>query len=460
MSGRIDFTMRFGKHDAPFGQKRSDQNGYRIYLIGDFSGRSVSFSDSCKIRSIDIDNFDRVFADVGPVLAMDSGDGLHFASIDEFHPDAWFKKIPMLSDLLQLKKELQDPRTAAQAAAKIGAFGRAEAEHGREQPAEATENRDAMFERLLGKKSEPRPIEVDTVDKLIAQVVAPHIVKPIEPEQRALIEVVDATLSQLLRALLHRPDFQALEALWRAADSLINNEEASDEQQFFLVDVGRQALLDDLERNSQAFKQKLLDHLQTGDREQEVLLIGDYRFSESAEDATLLRFFGDLAKAGQGCFLGSAGGSLIDTLHSGQSAFRVRYLEGVDTERVILAFPRYLARLPYGEKREPIESLAFEECAEIPERHELLWGNPAFLCARTLIRGRAGYNNEDSVFIGDIPVFSFVQDGETVLQPSTERVLSETQFDALLSQGITPVMGFRQRQGARIPVITTLAGVD
>nr|WP_305908989.1 type VI secretion system contractile sheath large subunit [Methylomarinum sp. Ch1-1]MDP4521858.1 type VI secretion system contractile sheath large subunit [Methylomarinum sp. Ch1-1] len=43
---------------------------------------------------------------------------------------------------------------------------------------------------------------------------------------------IDAISSELLRTLLHRQDFQRLEALWRATEGLIN-EEGGDEHDFF-----------------------------------------------------------------------------------------------------------------------------------------------------------------------------------------------------------------------------------
>ncbi|MBS3955468.1 MAG: type VI secretion system contractile sheath large subunit [Methylomicrobium sp.] len=46
-----------------------------------------------------------------------------------------------------------------------------------------------------------------------------------------------------------------------------------------------------------------------------------------------------------------------------------------------VAYPRYLLRLPYGNKRNPVDTFDFEECSIIPQPEELLWGHPAFLCS-------------------------------------------------------------------------------
>jgi len=288
---------------------------------------------------------------------------------------------------------------------------------------------------------------------LIDRVVSPYITQAAEPQHLDLIDVIDATMSRFLRSLLHRPDFQSLEALWRATEALIN-EEYSDRQRFFLVDVSQAELSAELGKGSRAFEGKLLQHIQDGDDDQYVLLIGDYRFSDGDADKELLSFMSDLAKTVQGYFLGGAERVLVDFFVGGHTEQRARYLDEIDADNVILAHPRFLLRRPYGNKSDPIEAFAFEECGEIPESNELLWGNPAFLCTRVLI----GASLEEPFFMSDVPAFSFVRDGEPVLQPSTETVLNEAEVNALLSQGITPLIGFRQRQGVRVAAITALSG--
>jgi predicted component of type VI protein secretion system len=107
-------------------------------------------------------------------------------------------------------------------------------------------------------------------------------------------------------------------------------------------------------------------------------------------------------------------------------------------------------RLTYGSKRDPLESLAFEECGNIPQTDELLWGNPAFLAARVLLRAAQDQTTAEQFFFADVPAFSYELDGEQVLQAATEVVLNEAQANNLLAQNIMPVIGYRQRQGLRL----------
>ncbi len=85
------------------------------------------------------------------------------------------------------------------------------------------------MQRLLGRSAPAQPhtptpragTAAATVDALLRQVVAADIVPNTKPQQAQLVSVVDATIAEQMRALLHHPRFQALEATWRAVQFLI-----------------------------------------------------------------------------------------------------------------------------------------------------------------------------------------------------------------------------------------------
>ncbi|CCE24854.1 type VI secretion system contractile sheath domain-containing protein [Methylotuvimicrobium alcaliphilum] len=459
MSSRIDFKM--GLNARGIASKKEHANAYRIYVLGDFSGKRDTAWSQRNIQRIDSDTFEPVMTQIRPTLDLDSGVTLHFESIEDFHPDAWFNKIRILADLLELKKALSNPKTAAQAAAKIQSFNQTDPNQNisaQTQQVDAETEADTL-QRLLGKAPEPKTDKADTVERLIERVVSPYITKDVSLQYQALIDVIEKTVSQFLRTLLQRQDFKSLESLWRATEALVN-EEYADEQCFFLVDISQAELMAAVNEGGSEFKERLLAHVQLDDEGRDVLLVGDFSFAGSAEDAELLKFLGATAKACGGCFLGAAGQSLIDSAILGESKKDgdwTRYLSEINADSVVLAYPRYLLRLPYGLKRDPVETLAFEECSEVPVRNELLWGNPALLCARALIRMTQEDSTDNALLMSDVPVFSYILDDEPVLQPGAETLLNETQVNALLSKGIAPLIGFRQRQGVQFPIITTLA---
>lgn len=459
MPGRIDFKMGFNTLNPA--HKIHVDAGFRIYILGNFSGQSAIPWEQRKIREINIDNFDQVMAQITPGLEINSGLTLQFKTREAFNPDAWFNKVPILTDLRQLKSELSNPKTAAQAAAKINAFHPvlAEKNAAAHPPSNASENQEDMLQRLLGKKSDSVAGNLDSVQGFIDQIVSPYISQEADPEHTALIKVIDSTISQFLRMQLHSQPFQNLEALWMATEALVN-EESADRHRYFLVDVRQDELLAEQKTGSCVFEQKILQHVQAKDDEQQTLLLaGDYYFSGSEDDKALLCYFSQLAATCNSCFLGGAQSSWIENtiLNGSDSTLQWhQFLSEINADRVVLAYPRYLLRLPYGNKRNSIDTFDFEECSIIPRSEELLWGNPAFLCIRGLIKNSEEQRGDEAFFFNDIPAFAFDQDGEKVLQPCVEMLLNEAQITTLLSRGIMPLIGFRHRQGIRLAAISTL----
>ena len=109
---------------------------------------------------------------------------------------------------------------------------------------------------------------------------------------------------------------------------------------------------------------------------------------------------------------------------------------------------RVLMRLPYGARTEPT-AFAFEEVSGQPAHGDLLWGNAAFALA--LLIGRAftargwGMEPGDEREIGEMPAYTFTHDGESHLQPCSERPLSEAQLQKLLDAGLIPIASRRDR---------------
>ena len=449
MSGRIEFTLGLNAGKAA-GSARGD-SGYRIYVFGNFSGSDARSWRQRKISRIDVDNFDKTMADIAPTLTI-ANTALTFRSLEDFHPDHWLPKVPLLAELRQLRTALSSPASAEQAAARIRAYLPAQTADTAPRPeAAVSESNDDLLLRLLGKKPDATPAgATDTVSALLDRLVAPHVVKDTSAEHRALIATVDAATSQLLRAALHQADFQALEALWLATAALVNEEQA-DRHRLYLVDISAAEYGAAVRDQDGEFEQRLLEHIRAGDGEQEVLLVGDLWLGVGDDS---LAASGRLADACGACFIAGADPASVSDALTAQGGASSRQAAGSKVaERLVLAYPRYLQRLPYGGKRDPLQSFAFEECPDQPGETDLLWANPAFICARALVA-----DSLQPASFDDTPAFSFVDDGEQVLQPGTETVLSEAEANALLAQGVTPVLGGRHRQGIRLMAVSTLNG--
>ncbi len=437
MSGRIDFAMNLG--DKPNSHKRRSDRGGLLYIFGDFSGQARVDNWPPTFVRIDRDNFDEVMAKLAVAIEVGPDIRLAFTCIEDFHPDVWLPQVDLLADLLSVKEMLQNPATAARAAASIQAFLPSATQDDvvtESQP--SAEGDEAMWMRLLGKlPDDEKP--ADSVADWVKQMVSPHIVQPVSASQQDLARAADELLSQFTRVILHDAGFQGLEARWRATFSLLQ-EERAEHYTVYLVDMSMQALQQLLKTETTALAACLNQHGASRDDEAEVLVVADWVLTATPDAADLLSRCGDFARLCGGRFLAGGDVGFCQSLLVDAGS-----IPGLD-DNLLLAYPRYLSRLPYHPKIDPLERFDFTECDELPAAEELAWANAAFLVARTLLRG------EDNAagFFADVPVFSYVQNGEAVLQPGAETVLSEAQANALLVRGIVPVLGFHQRRGVRV----------
>lgn len=445
MTAGIEFSLGLPNRGST--RKQQTGNGYRIYILANFSGQHNTPWQQRPIRGVDLDNFEEVMGQFAPRIALGETQILRFEATEDFHPDHWLGKIKLFADLQQLKRELTNPATAANAAAKIQQLLPDQLPVSADQPSESQAD---MFERLLGKRPDS-PAPANTLDTLLAQLVAPHITPAPDPHYQALIHLIDSLLHQCLQTLLHSQDFRSLEALWLALQDLVH-EECADQQQIYLLDISGEELADAAQTEMDTLANKLSAHLQNADDEQSILLVGNYVFNGDIGDRTTLNYCSELGKSCGGLFLAAAGHELAANLLDRNSPLSQQWQDlrkTVGGEHLVLAYPGVLQRLPYGAKRDPLQSLDFEECATPPNSDELLWSNPAFLAARFLIRAQQSVD-ENTGFFADAPAFSYVQDGESVLQAATETRLTEKQAQRLWDCGIMPVISFRQRRGVKL----------
>ncbi|MCP4936005.1 MAG: type VI secretion system contractile sheath large subunit, partial [bacterium] len=246
-----------------------------------------------------------------------------------------------------------------------------------------------------------------------------------------------------------------LEASWRSLDWLVRTIEDGAHTRIFLLDINRPALATALEESSDLNKSHLYRVLNDY-FENEILIIGDYRFGSEPEDIRLLSRLGLLARELNGSFIAEADSNFFenDGVEAENSWRTLR--ESAAASHLGLAFPRVLLRLPYGERSDPIESFAFEEIAGRPTGNAYLWGNPAFACAILSVINRIRAKPESLTVIGEMPAYSYREDGESRLQPCTEQLLSESEADKILSQGVMPVLGSKNRNSIQIPWLHTL----
>ncbi|MEE4331564.1 MAG: type VI secretion system contractile sheath large subunit [Wenzhouxiangella sp.] len=450
------------------GARRDAGTPLRMLLLSDCLGdtESPAALGQRTIHRIDLDRFDSVLARLKPRLDLGEHGTLDFKTLDDFHPDSLCRRSPVLGGLLETRRALEDPAQVERLLA---------ADHGEKDegtPSESTAVSD--LERLLGGKVAAASDAGEThFTRYLASLVAPHLVdtRAAEPYRQA----TEQSLAEQLAVLLHDSRFQTLEASWRGLWWLVTQLQA-EEIELYLLPLGRAELLDDLRAaGTELAASGTFNQLFGSDQSVPwSVIVGLYDFDATHADIGALAALTAIVAGGQAALLagaapGMAGADSARSLaepgrwreHEPEIRDRWQALQRSQVaQRVALAAPRLLLRAPYDPREEPIESFGFNE--GVTRRSELLWGTGALgLCAglgQLFLGDEWDMDPTTAVQLEDLASFSFHQDGEAVLQPPTETVLSDQAVEALARAGLTPLMGSRNRIEVVLPGCVSIAG--
>jgi len=459
----MDFELQLGKR-GELGRRSPADGTRRLLVLGDFAGRGsrggAAAREPLATRPIikvpqGGEGVDAAIKALSPVLGLPASiagaaGALEISSLEDFHPDALFRRLSIFRD---------PPRAPAPDGTM--AVGEGDADD---------------VARLLGKRpaapsstSSSTPTASSAIDDLIGKIIASHVASA--PADAPLDAVA---VGRVMRAVLHEPAFQALEASWRALEVLVSR--ADEAVEIALCDVTHAELLADLLPDG-ADAADAGAALDTSALARRVLsppggrafatLIGDFAFGPGAEDCALLARLGALAAAARAPFIAGAAPALVGcrALAGANDPARWEALAPDDARRwqalrrspaaswIGLALPRFLARAPYGAKTTAIDAFAFEEIDGRPAPETLCWGNAAFLGALVLARTEEGGDVEE---IDDLPFFSFRSDGDVEMYPTAEVFWGERAVAAALSRGLIPALSARDRNAVRLPRLQSI----
>ena len=221
MPGRMEFEFELGRTGK--GRPRDDGTPMRLLLLGDFSGKPAAERPPLAARpthKVEVDTLDAVMQRIDPRLQI-GADEIALRSIDDFHPDGIFRRATVFEALRRARTN--PPSSSVGVAEDLG--------------------------RLLGKPAEPAAAPIapaGSIEAMIHDIVAPHIVKGAATDTKSYLAAVDASITAEMRTVLHTPSFQALESAWRGVQWLTANLELDGLLQLHLFDVAREELIADI----------------------------------------------------------------------------------------------------------------------------------------------------------------------------------------------------------------------
>jgi len=498
MSNRFDFGGVNLRADEESGVARpTSETPFCIAVLGDFSGRAnrsifePKTVGERRANLVDRDNFDDVMSKLRPELHLPTESKIplvfRFLKLDDFHPDRLFEN-EAFQQLKDIRERLQDPSTFKGTAEQLGLLGEAPSSAPVKENARVTPPSpvrlasgsllDEMIEQTESRIAlEPRR-RTDEVHEFARQLAAKYAVSAPDARQPEVIAAVDRAIGDAMRAILHHPDLQALEAIWRALFLLVRQLETGANLKIFLMDISKQELAADLSltddlRNSGVFRLLVEKTVETPGADPFTIIVGAFRFGFVGEDDRWLPKLAAIAHRAGAVLLAEADPMLVgcSSLERTPSPLDWKRPESHDlwsgvrsrpeASSLGLGMPRFLLRLPYGADTSPLESFEFEEFSGPQPHEEYLWGNPAFGLAMLLGESfsEAGWEMRPGSLsqLEKLPLHTYRVDGDSQSKPCAEVLLTEEAVERILDRGLIPLVSYKGRDSVRVARFQSVA---
>jgi type VI secretion system protein ImpC len=329
-----------------------------------------------------------------------------------------------------------------------------------EKPAEPV-----MWDRIVEQTRLSRERTRDLVNEFAEQVLqgAMTVSKDAEAMINARIGQIDRLLSVQLNEILHKAEFQKLEASWRGLRYLLDQSETGTMLKLKVLNVSKKDLLRDLQKaaefdQSQLFQKIYEAEFGTFGGEPFGALIGDYEFGRHPEDMELLDRVSKVAAQAHAPFLTAASPDLLN-LDSFTNLGAIRDLATAtntleyaqwkslraseDSRYLGLCLPHVLMRLPYGKATKSVEAFQYEEGVDGTDHSKYLWGNAAWALGARLTSAFALYGWTTAIrgvqgggLVKGLPTHTFRTDeGDVALKCPTEVAITDRRDKELSDQG-------------------------
>src|SRR5215468_104831 len=330
---------------------------------------------------------------------------------------------------------------------------------------------------LLNKEFKPRSDAakeaVETAVRTLAEqalaattVISSDTIGTIE----AMIAALDRKLSEQVNLIMHHKTFQQVESAWRGLNYLVTNTETDEQLKIKVLNISKPELGKTLKKykgsswdQSPLFKKLYEQEYGQLGGEPYGTLVGDYHFDHTPGDVELLGQMAQIAAASHAPFIAGGSPSLMG-MDSWQELANPRDLakifaapdyaawrslrESDDAKYVGLAMPRFLARLPYGAKSNPVEEFEFEEETGAGDHSRYTWANAGYAMAVNINRSFKNYGWCSSIrgvesggAVEGLPVHTFPSDdGGADMKCPTEIAISDRREAELAACGFMPLI--------------------
>jgi type VI secretion system protein ImpC len=289
------------------------------------------------------------------------------------------------------------------------------------------------------------------------------------------IAAIDEKISAQLDAILHHPEFQKLESAWKGLKFLVDRTDFRKNIKIEMLDVSKQALLEDFEDSPETIQTGLYKHIYTQEYdtpggEPVGAIVSNYEFTSKPQDVSLLQNVSKISASAHCPFIGSVGAQFFNRKNASELPAiedlsnymeRAEYLkwkafrESEDSRYVGLVLPRFLLRLPYGPDTIPVKEFVYKEKVTGDQHDKYLWGNATFAMAANLSRAFADNGwcvnirgPEAGGKLEDLPIHLYDVGKGNQMKIPTEILIPETREFEFANQGFIPLSFYKNRNYA------------
>lgn len=333
------------------------------------------------------------------------------------------------------------------------------------------------FESLLQKEFKPKSERSKEAVESAVQTLAEQLLKDtavvssdVLATIQALIAEIDQRLTEQINLILHHEDFRKLEGTWRGLHHLVNNTESDELLKIRVMNVNKKELHKTLKRykgtawdQSPIFKKVYEEEYGQFGGEPYGCIVGDYEFDHSPQDVELLGEMAQISAAAHAPFIAAAAPTLMqmDTwqelpnprdltkiFQTAEYAGWRSLREAEDSRYIGLTMPRFLSRLPYGTKTDPVEEFDFEEDTTGSDHEKYVWSNSAYAMAVNINRAFKEWGwcsrirgIESGGSVEGLPTHTFpTDDGGVDMKCPTEIAISDRREAELAKSGMMPLI--------------------
>ena len=334
---------------------------------------------------------------------------------------------------------------------------------------------DNAFEQLIQKEFKPKSKQAeDAVQEAVKTLAKQALTSVVQHSSdtyqtiEAIIAEIDKKLSDQINKIIHHEEFKQMESAWRGLHHLVNNTETNQMMKIKFMPLSKKELGRNLKKftgvmwdQSPIFKKIYEEEYGQFGGEPFGCLVGDYYFDHSAPDIELLTEMAKIGAAAHCPFITGANPSLMqmeswEELANPRDITKIfqnteyaawQNLRNSDDARYLgLALPRFMVRLPYSNRDNPIDEFHFEETTD--GHPDYTWANAAYAMAVNINRSFNDYGwctsirgVESGGIVEDLPTHTFAtDDGGVDLKCPTETAISDRREAELSANGLMPLV--------------------